>query len=75
MTLIHNLVATRLQFFRELPVIFKETMKTLFTALNDQAVDLSGILVKTSMAVSGNKSGKKDTPEEVAEVDKIAAWQ
>jgi fructose-bisphosphate aldolase class I len=47
--------------------VITETMKTVFAALNDQAVDIGGLLIKTSMAVSGNKSGKKDTPEEVAE--------
>jgi fructose-bisphosphate aldolase class I len=47
--------------------VIKETMKTLFAALSDQAVDISSVLVKTSMALSGSGSGKKDTPEEVAE--------
>ncbi len=42
-------------------------MKTLFTALSDQAVDTSALLIKTSMALSGSKNGKTDTPEEVAE--------
>ncbi len=41
-------------------------MKTLFVALQDQAVDVTGIIIKTSMAVSGSKSGRTDTPEEVA---------
>jgi len=47
--------------------VITETMKTLFAALADQAVDISAIIIKTSMAVSGNKSGKADTPDEVAE--------
>jgi fructose-bisphosphate aldolase class I len=47
--------------------VITETMKTLFAALADQAVDISGVVVKTSMALSGNKSGKTDTPEEVAD--------
>jgi len=47
--------------------VIDETMKSLFAALDDQAVDLSGIIVKTSMALSGADSGRIDTPEEVAE--------
>jgi fructose-bisphosphate aldolase class I len=46
--------------------VLTETLKTLIIACKDQAVDLSGILIKTAMAVSGNKSGRKDSPEEVA---------
>jgi fructose-bisphosphate aldolase class I len=41
-------------------------MKMLFTVLKDLAVDTSALLIKTSMAVSGDQSGKTDTPEEVA---------
>lgn len=44
-----------------------QTLKTLFHACEDQAVDLSGVILKTSMALSGDKSGRTDTPEEVAE--------
>lgn len=46
--------------------VIMETLKTVFAALEDQAVDISSVIVKTSMAVSGTKSGKKDTPDEVA---------
>ncbi len=46
--------------------VIKEALKTLFVALEEQAVDVTGILIKTSMAVSGSKSGRIDTPEEVA---------
>jgi len=52
--------------------VITETLKTLFVALADQAVDISSVVVKSAMALSGNKSGKKDTPEEVAE-DTLAA--
>lgn len=43
-----------------------ETLETLFAALEDHAVDLSAVILKTAMALSGNKSGRVDTPEEVA---------
>jgi fructose-bisphosphate aldolase class I len=36
-------------------------------ALVDQGVDLSGLILKTSMALSGSETGKIDSPEEVAE--------
>lgn len=49
-----------------------ETMEALMAALQDRAVDFGSVLVKTSMALSGSKSGRTDTPEEVAE-DTIAA--
>lgn len=47
--------------------VITEALKTLFVALSDHAVDLSSVLVKTSMALSGSTSGRVDTPEEVAE--------
>lgn len=43
-----------------------QILKTMFHACEDQAVDLTGLLLKTSMALSGSTSGKHDTPEEVA---------
>jgi fructose-bisphosphate aldolase class I len=43
-----------------------ETLNTVIAACQDQAVDLSAVIIKTAMALSGDKSGKKDTPEEVA---------
>lgn len=52
--------------------VLVQTMETLFAALEDQAVDLTAVIVKTSMAISGNKSGREDTPEEVA-LDTVAA--
>ncbi len=47
--------------------VITETLKTLFAALADQSVDLSAMLLKTSMALSGSMSGRTDTPDEVAE--------
>ncbi|HEX7651278.1 MAG TPA: class I fructose-bisphosphate aldolase [Candidatus Paceibacterota bacterium] len=47
--------------------VITETMKALFAALEDQSADLSGIIIKTSMALSGAGSGHHDAPEEVAE--------
>jgi fructose-bisphosphate aldolase class I len=52
--------------------VITETMNTLFSVLAEQAVDYSGLIIKTSMALSGGESKKKDTPEEVAE-DTVAA--
>ncbi|TSA44464.1 fructose-bisphosphate aldolase class I, partial [bacterium] len=52
--------------------VIEETMHTLFSVLDELAVDRASLVVKTSMALSGDKSGKRDTPEEVA-VDTIAA--
>lgn len=47
--------------------VLTKTLSTVMDALQDQAVDLSGIIVKTSMALSGSESGRTDTPQEVAE--------
>ena len=47
--------------------VIKETLSTVFAAIKEHIVDLSGLLVKTSMALSGSETGKMDTPEEVAE--------
>jgi len=52
--------------------VIEETMQTLFSVLDEHAVDRASIILKTSMALSGNESGKKDTPEEIAE-DTVAA--
>ncbi|MGE5540703.1 MAG: class I fructose-bisphosphate aldolase [Bacillota bacterium] len=46
--------------------VLEATMKTVFDALTDQAVDLSGVILKTAMTLSGSESGRIDTPEEVA---------
>lgn len=50
----------------------QETLQTVFSVLEENAVDASGVVVKTSMALSGSKSSKTDTSEEVAE-DTLAA--
>lgn len=47
--------------------VLASVLSTLMHALEDQAVDLTGVILKTSMAVSGKESGREDTPEEVAE--------
>lgn len=52
--------------------VLVKALETLVAALQDNAVDFSGLLIKTAMAVSGDKSGKTDTAEEVAE-DTMAA--
>jgi fructose-bisphosphate aldolase class I len=52
--------------------VIAETFRTVFSVLEEQAVDYASLVVKTSMALSGEASGKKDTPEEVAE-DTVAA--
>ncbi|TSC70104.1 MAG: fructose-bisphosphate aldolase [Parcubacteria group bacterium Gr01-1014_49] len=52
--------------------VIEETITTLFSVLEEQSVDRASLIIKTSMALSGSESGKKDTPEEVAE-DTLAA--
>lgn len=52
--------------------VIEEALQMLFAALADQAVALDGVILKTSMALSGSTSGRTDTPEEVAE-DTLAA--
>ena len=52
--------------------VIEEVLQTLFSILDEHSVDRASIIVKTSMALSGSTSGKKDTPEEVAQ-DTLAA--
>ncbi len=52
--------------------VIKETLETLFSVLGEHSVDRASLVLKTSMAISGSGSGKKDSPEEVAE-DTLAA--
>ena len=52
--------------------VMEETLQTLFSVLDEQAVDRASVVLKTSMALSGSASGKSDSPEEVAE-DTLAA--
>lgn len=47
--------------------VLTQVLHVLVAQLEDQAVDMTGVIVKTAMAISGKESGKKDTPEEVAE--------
>ena len=47
--------------------VLVKTIETLMLALQDNAVDFSGVILKTAMAVSGSESGREDSPEEVAE--------
>jgi len=47
--------------------VLVQTLEILMTTLQDQAVDFSGIILKTAMTVSGKDSGKEDSPEDVAE--------
>lgn len=47
--------------------VIEESMTMLFDTLNEQCADTSGVIVKTSMALSGSQTGRMDTPEEVAE--------
>jgi fructose-bisphosphate aldolase, class I len=55
--------------------VLETTLHTVFDALTDHAVDLSGVILKTSMVLSGAESGRTDSPEEVAEatVDALMA--
>lgn len=52
--------------------VITETMQALVQALGEHGVDPSGVIIKTSMALTGKGTGKIDTPEEVAE-DTVAA--
>lgn len=47
--------------------VTKLTIKTLFAVLIQYRVDLKALILKTSMVLAGNQSGKVSTPEEVAE--------
>ncbi len=52
--------------------VLEEVLGTLFSVLEEHSVDHASVILKTSMALAGSESGKKDTPEEVAE-DTLAA--
>ena len=52
--------------------VIEEVLQTLFSVLAEHSVDRASVVVKTSMALSGNESGKKDAPDEVA-TDTLAA--
>lgn len=44
-----------------------ETLGTLFSVLEEHAVDRASVVLKSAMALTGKESGRIDTPEEVAE--------
>jgi len=46
--------------------VVRETLGTLFSVLEEHSVDRASLILKTSMVLSGNENGKKDTPEEIA---------
>jgi fructose-bisphosphate aldolase class I len=46
--------------------VLADTLGTLMQVMEENAVDMTAVILKTSMALSGKDSGKKDTPEEVA---------
>lgn len=46
--------------------VTEETLRTLFSVLEEHHVDPGAVVLKTSMVLSGSKNPKKDTPEEVA---------
>jgi len=46
--------------------VIEEVLGTVFIALEAQAVDRASVILKTSMALSGSDTNKKDSPEEVA---------
>lgn len=52
--------------------VITETLTALMKAVDEHGVDPSGMIIKTSMALSGKESKKTDAPEEVAE-DTLAA--
>lgn len=47
--------------------VIEETTAAMVAALVDQSVDQSGLILKSSMAMTGKGTEKKDSPEEVAE--------
>ena len=46
--------------------VLELTLRAVFDALEDHGVDLSGVILKTAMVMSGHETGKIDTPQEVA---------
>ncbi|OIO51414.1 fructose-bisphosphate aldolase class I [Candidatus Kaiserbacteria bacterium CG_4_9_14_3_um_filter_50_16] len=52
---------------RHARAVIQKTLSTLFSALAEHSVDRASVILKTSMALSGSDSRRKDTPEEVAE--------
>jgi fructose-bisphosphate aldolase class I len=52
-----------------------ETVSTLFSVLEEHAVDPTGVILKTAMALTGKESGKRDAPEAVAEATLAALME
>lgn len=52
--------------------VVEETLETLFSVIDEHAVDRASIVLKTSMVLSGSDNRKKDTSEEIAG-DTVAA--
>jgi fructose-bisphosphate aldolase class I len=46
--------------------VIAQTLSALMMAMEDQAVDMGAVILKTAMAISGKECGRRDTPEEVA---------
>ncbi len=44
-----------------------QTLTTLFSALKDYRIDLSGLILKSSMVLAGDTSKQQSSPEEVAD--------
>lgn len=47
--------------------VLTDTLGTLMQVMEDHAVDMTAVILKTSMVLSGKDTGRIDTPEEVAE--------
>lgn len=47
--------------------VLEATLRTVVDSLQDQAADMSGLIIKSAMALSGAGNARTDTPEEVAE--------
>jgi fructose-bisphosphate aldolase, class I len=47
--------------------VLQETLQTVFAVLKEHSVDPASIILKSSMVLSGSESGRRDTPEEVAQ--------
>jgi len=46
--------------------VIEQTLRILFSVLEEHSVDRASVIVKTSMTLSGDTNKKKDTPEEIA---------
>lgn len=55
--------------------VIERVLGTLFSVLEEQAVDRASVILKTAMARSGSDASRHDTPEEVAEATIEALMQ